>query len=215
LKEAWLEKIDISMIRWFYHLSDYMFWFTAEQKKTLSNLAKDPEKRSDFRTWFVATIALPLVTYAVAVFFNFLLEPTLCALSRDWTKVVLNGSVPIISFGIISSGVSYLMEKLDKDTQGVQGIRKRIMAYALVFLFLTSVLYIFQSIPKLGDEIQGVGNMVILVLTLAMCLGSVSIGAKMYLLQKSVVEGGDLIEGITENVNDQTAELNQFFGDGN
>lgn len=193
-------------------LTNVIFVFNKEQSDILTNIQANSSTRSDFRTWTQITICLPLLTFLVAVGFNFLLAPSCCYIRENWLKFLLNGSIPIISFGIISSGVSYLMETLNTDLPSVQSMRKRVMGIALMFLFLTSVLYIFQSVPFISDGLRPVQSGLVLVVSVVVCMGSISIGRKMYLLQKSMIE--EYYKGIQDVVVGQTSKLTDRYGDG-
>jgi len=200
------------MIKAIKNNTDFIFRFNDDQKKALDSIENNPRTKSDFHTWTIITIALPILTFTVAAIFNCILSPNVDYILNNWPKFLLNGSVPIISFGIISSGVSYLMEELDSNTPVVQSIRRRVMGIAIIFLFLTSILYIFQSVSTVSETLKCVANLILLILSSVVCIFSISIGLKMYLLQNSMV--ADYGKSLKSNVDNMGENLLNAFGDG-
>ena len=121
----------------------------AQAKKLIKLKSKNIE---DYKTWSIYAILLPICAYSFAFLVNLLLlvnQPA-SVTSLEFFQTLNNGSLPIIAFGIISSCISYLMEYIEEaaDQRLIWYLRRKLMAIAVLFLFLTSAIYILQSINR-------------------------------------------------------------------
>ncbi|MBL7682032.1 MAG: hypothetical protein JNK00_01635 [Flavipsychrobacter sp.] len=188
-----------------FQISDWIFFFTKEQVKLVNDVKIREKVISDFKSWILISIILPFFTYLLAAIFNVLLCDNIGMVMSDWPKIFINGSLPIISFGIISSGVPFLMEDLSILNPEVSRIRRRVMAVALLLLFLTASFYIFQTISVINDRLDKAGSALVLFLSVIIAFFSVSVGFKMFLLQSSFQKGID--EEIRNNANNMVAAI--------
>lgn len=186
-------------------ITDWVFFFTGEQKKMVSEVRSREKVTSDFKSWILISIILPFLTYLLAALFNVILCKDIASLWKDWPKIFVNGSLPIISFGIISSGVPFLMEDLSIQNPEVSRIRRRVMAVALLFLFLTASVYIFQTVSLIADRLEPAGSGLVLLVSIIISLFSISVGFKMFLLQSSFQKGID--EEIRNNTSTMVAAI--------
>ena len=168
-----------------FKITDWLFFFGADQREIIRGIHKKGKVSSDFKSWIFISIVLPFLTYLLAAIFNVILCEGIDNFSETWPTIFLNGSLPIISFGIISSGVPFLMEELSKENSDIQRIRRRVMAIALLFLFLTAGFYFFQTVSIINDKLNQLGSFLVLILSVVISLFSVSVGFKMFLLQSS------------------------------
>lgn len=208
-------------------ITEWLFWFTSKHEIKIKNLYKAHEE--DSKTWFIFSILLPFLTYLFSIVANLMIIP-FCELGEKWSSILNNGSLPIIAFGVISAGIPYLMEKI--ENRNIQGreienkqivddsrvefdefhtIRKRVMAVATLFLFLTSGLFIFQSIsPNISKTTSFFSSFLSFALSIIFAWFSASIGVKMYLLQGSFI-GGDFSNSMKESRNNLTQPVNDGF----
>lgn len=191
--------------------TDWIFFFNEDQSNDINKLANNPKFKSDFKTWIMISVALPILTYLFAAFINILLGDGLCYFMANWHKILINGSLPIISFGIISSGVPFLMDEVTGVNAPYQKIRKRVMSIALLFLFLTSGLYILQTLGVVLDKLSQLTSFIIFSFSIYIAAFSISVGFKMYLLQSSILN--DLGSDITTNTENLRKGLQSQFGD--
>lgn len=147
----------------------------------------------DFKVWYIYAALLPLATYTFAFLINFtflLNEPCKFTLKNIFATLN-NGSLPIIAFGIVSSSIPFLMEVIEVENEKRKSIigdlRKKIMAIAVLVLFLTSALYVLQSINREFIILDDYQEIILFVMTFVILLFSISNGGKMFLLQKDTV----------------------------
>ena len=178
-----------------YKITDWIFFFDQSQKKKINEIITDKNKNNDFITWKIISIALPFLTFLVVAFANIIFSNGCPFLGL---KFLNNGSIPIISFGIISSGVSFLMEEM-KENKEYHHIRRRVMGVALLFLFFSASLYLLQTLNVIDNQFTLISEIIILVLSLYISLFSISVGSKMYLLQSGFIPK-DFREEVEENV---------------
>ena len=181
--------------------TEWLFWFTPTQKSKIESLYINHEE--DVKTWMFFSIALPTLTYLFSVLANVLIVPT-CQLPEKLSSILNNGSLPIISFGIVSAGVSYLMEQIDADNLDFHQIRRRIMSVATILLFLTAGLFIFQSIlPNISTHSESWKHLISFIVSLILIWFSASVGIKMYFLQ------GSFVNDFKASVDDKKKDLNK------
>jgi hypothetical protein len=168
-------------------IKNWFFFFSEDHKAKIDQLRN--ENTESLKTWGVFTVILPLLPFFFSVFIHFLIYG-----AQDWTKM-LTGSIPIISFGIVCSGITFLMEKLEikGDDELIMQIKKRIMAVAVSMLFLTASLFIFENLAeRLFNNscpliFQAQYSILLMLSLFCLCL-SARIGQNMFLVQKQLVE---------------------------
>lgn len=79
------------------------------------------------------------------------------------------------------------------------------MAVALLFLFLTASVYIFQTVSLIADRLEPAGSGLVLLVSIIISLFSISVGFKMFLLQSSFQKGID--EEIRNNTSTMVAAI--------
>lgn len=177
--------------KWMRWTSNTLFFLTKTQKKQFNTIKY--VNIEDYKTWTIYSIVLPLAAYIFAFLVNliYLLNHPCELTIKNIFSTFNNGSLPIIAFGIVSSGIPYLMEVIENTAVSkwdiISNLRKKVMAVSVVFLFLTSALYILQSMNRNLIYISGVQEVVIFAVTLFILILACSTGGKMFLLQKSTI----------------------------
>ncbi|WP_346861160.1 hypothetical protein [uncultured Draconibacterium sp.] len=156
--------------RWFLFLND-------EQENYLVTLRK--ENKVSFITWILFSIALPLAPYVISVFINFLLTG-FC----DWGRIVNNGSLPIISYGFITAGIVYILEKIRNDNVIIFQLRERIMPVAVLLLFLNSSIFILETSVK--DTLNTLQHVIVLIVSIFIFYFSLRVSQNMFFLQRKI-----------------------------
>lgn len=180
-----------------YQLTDWIFFFNPKNKENLNRILsaeKNKELSEEFITWKLITVFLPLIPFVLVLVLNMSTNPDSTNLFFSFLN---NGSLPIISFGIISSGMPYLLERLSEFPE-YHLIRRRVMAVSLFFLFLSAALYIFQTLYLFNVKINLITNIASLFLSLYVFTASGSIGYKMFILQSKNIPPYD--EGVKDDV---------------
>jgi hypothetical protein len=180
-----------------YRLTDWIFFFNPKNKEDLKRILsaeKNKELSEEFITWKLITVFLPLIPFVLVLVLNI---STNTDSSNLFFSFVNNGSLPIISFGIISSGMPYLLERLSEFPE-YHLIRRRVMAVSLFFLFLSAALYIFQTLYLFNVKINLITNIASLFFSIYVLSFSGSIGYKMFILQSKNIPPYD--EGVKEDV---------------
>lgn len=198
------------------HLGKFLLLTTRHEKK-ISELYNRHEQ--DLTSWTVFTIVLPLITFFFAACINMIYSECLCS---DWGKIFNNGSIPIIAFGVISSTIPYLVEKLrfkkkngvdkdnnDEDDEEIFDLRKRTLAFATVLLFVTAGLFIIQSVSLFKNDDKR--NWLLLIVAILTTIFSAKIGRIMFLLQSVYITKEGFGESVEENVEEITASVQDHF----
>lgn len=191
------KKLSMEMSGKGYSTTDWIFFFDEKSNKNLNDiLTNDKNKglKEEFITWKLITVFLPLLTFLLVVLLNLL---TIDCKTETFYGFVNNGSLPIISFGIITSGMPYLLEQL-QNFPDFQATRRRVMAISLFFLFLSASLYILQTLSIISNQFTNWTRFVLLVISIYIFLFSCSIGYKMFLLQSKNIK--DFDEEIKDNL---------------
>ena len=196
-----------------------MFFLTKKQRRKLNKIRAN--NIEDYKTWSVYVIVLPLAAFIFAFGLNMLFllnHGNGISLSEEIEHVFIiinNGSLPIIGFGIVSSSITYLMEVIDEgkksQTANLAYIRRKIMSISVLVLFLTSALYILQSISRDFFPSSIVQDIIIFVTTLVILILAISTGRKMFLLQKLTIEN-DYAVSIHKSTNSFSQGLENQFG---
>lgn len=179
-----------------FYITDWIFLFDKTKKESFRKIITSPQNpylKDEFKTWKLITVYLPLITFLFVVFLNLITSGN----SDDFIKYFNNGSLPIIAFGIITSGMPYLMEQLE-EYPDYHMVRRRIMAIGLFFLFLSSVIYILQTVEIVSLKLTFCINILIFVLSCFVFMAAQSIGYKMYLVQSKHIK--DFSQDIQDNV---------------
>jgi len=183
-----------------YLLTDWVFFFKTKHKDEFSKIINHRDNTSlldEFITWKLITVFLPLTTFLFVFVLNILSNQI--ALDNFYSYFN-NGSLPIIAFSIITSGMPYLLEKLENYPE-LYIVRRRVMAIGLIFLFLSASIYIIETLKIITSQFNTCLSFVISLLSIGIFFISVSIGYKMFLLQSKNIRPYD------ENVNDNVRDL--------
>jgi hypothetical protein len=158
---------------WYLFLND-------EQENHLSTLKT--ENNIPFITWILFSIILPLAPFLISILINFLLIG-FC----DWGKILNNGSLPIISYGFITAGIVYIMEKINNDNPVVFQLRERIMPIAVLLLFINSSIFILQTSVK--ETLNGTQHLIVLLTSAIVFYFSLRVSQNMFFLQRKIADG--------------------------
>jgi hypothetical protein len=181
-----------------FFITDWIFFFDKKRKESFNEIIKSPQNKflkDEFKTWKLITVFLPLFTFLFVVFLNLITTE----FSYGSIKYFNNGSLPIIAFGVITSGMPYLLEQLEAYPD-YHMIRRRIMAIGLFFLFFSAVIYILQTLEIVSDKITFCINIIILFFSCFVFIAAQSIGYKMYLVQSKHIK--DFSQDVQDNVKD-------------
>jgi len=191
-------------------VDDIFLWgITDEQKGELKELKKN--HLEDLKSWTIFSVFLPLITFGFAVVTN-LVYSTPSGVKAKWGTFLNNGSLPIIAFGIMSSSLPYMVEKLSlsgaaKDTI-IYSLRKRVVAIVAAVMFLASGLFIIQSLSFLQNNHSQ--NTLLAIGGLIVTIWATILGRAMFLTQSMIVER-DVAGDINDKTKQQKVELaNQF-----
>lgn len=158
------------------------FWFLLlnnDQKDKILKLGED--NKVEYKTWFIFSIVLPLAPFIISILISFLLVGNF-----KWGLIINNGSLPIISYGFITSGIVYLMERINNKELIHYQLRERIMSFSVLFLFLNSAIFIFETTNK--ELLTTIQHQIILVFSLLVFYYSLQTSKVMFLLQKKVLD---------------------------
>lgn len=197
--------------------TEWVYFLKNEKKFDLKSMLENPinkEIKSEYLTWQLITVLLPFVTF----FFVFLLNIfTFDFINKSFFEAMKssfssfnNGSLPIISFSILTSGMPFLLEKLTVYPE-YHLLRRRVMAISMIFLFLSASLYVIQTLNIYKDNFNTQASILQIILGCYVFLFACSIGFKMYLLQSTHIidyEGkiNKNVENLSNSVNDMNDE---------
>lgn len=158
-------------------LWNWIFIPSNEQKNLITGLRDNNHHQS--QTWFFMTVILNLGPFLVAVILERIIHPDniLCFLN--------NGSLPILSFGIIATNFFYLMQNMPdntyEDIKIYENIKMKIYVIGSILMFLSGILYILQSnfISSFYPHFY-IPSIIVSVIAF---IYSISSGRKMFLLQ--------------------------------
>ena len=194
---------------------DWAYSFQEPQISTLKNLYK--KNNDDLWSWTLVTAILPLLTFTFAVFINLFFLDLNKSIIQQIGEMTNNGSLPIIAFGIVSSSVSYLVERLklekEEDESGVFAIRKRTMAVATILLFLSSGLFLLESIKVISNMFRECHHIILFAISIVISVYAVAVGRKMFVLQSNMVSAPpQRPEAQASRVSSHNQDLLQTFG---
>ncbi len=102
-----------------FKLTEWVYLFDEKNKQALNRIVtnkKNKDIKHEFLTWQLITVLLPVVTFLFVFIFNMattnFFKFGLVASANKAISIFNNGSLPIISFGILTSGMPYLLEQL-------------------------------------------------------------------------------------------------------
>ena len=101
-------------------------------------------------------------------------------------QIFNNGSLPLICYSLILSSIIFL---LDKTEPSQEALRKKVLAIAVLLLFISISLYTLLTAQS--DSISDLGHIILLLLSIALFCFTIDISKCMILLQKKIVEGFD------------------------
>lgn len=204
----WFRKVILYPLEWSYS-------FQESQRVTLETLHR--KNSNDLWSWTLVTAILPLLTFAFATIVNLLFLDFNKNIVQQFGEITNNGSLPIIAFGIVSSGVSYLVERLklekEEEESGVFALRKRTMAVATIILFLSSGLFLLESIKVISSMFNEDHHVILFSISTLISIYAVAVGRKMFILQSNMVKNPpSRPETQATRVNTHTQDLQQAFG---
>lgn len=190
-----------------YSQIDWIYFFDKSDESNFEKIFSNPKNTglsSELVTWKLITVSLPVVTFLSVAILNVLTNINQPGLFLGFLN---NGSLPIISFGIITSGMPYLLEQL-QDYPDFHIMRRRIMAIALIFLFLSASLYIVQTLFIINTKLNCITSFIMLITSIFVFFFARSIGVKMFVLQSRNINGlADEIENNVQNLQNAIEDL--------
>jgi len=189
-----------------YILTDWIFFFSKDNQESLTKIfdaARNRDVSDEFVTWKLIIAFLPLIPFLLVLGINISANPIDAHLFYTFVN---NGSLPIISFGIISSGMPYLLEQLGQYPE-YHSIRRRVMAISLLFLFLSTAIYIMQTLYTISQTINNITSFVSMLFAFCIYFFSNSVGYKMFMLQSKN------IDSFEDVINDKVDSLQSSLDD--
>ena len=189
-----------------YKITDWIFCIDETNQKDIEKIISNEKNKDlpdEFVTWKLITVFLPLLTFLIVLILN--ITTNICHFDR-YFSFLNNGSLPIISFSILTAGMPYLLEVLENHPE-YHIVRRRVMSIALFFLFLSAALYIIQTLSIIQNSFNLITNLLLALLSIYVFLTSNSIGYKMFLLQSKNIPPYD------ENVNNEVQGLQGSLSD--
>lgn len=180
-----------------FKLTEWIFFFDQKNKENLNKILThqiNKDLKGELVTWKLITVVLPVVTFFVVLILNI---STNIDKPELFLQFMNNGSLPIISFGILTSGMPYLLEQL-QTYPDFHIIRRRVMAIAMIFLFLSASLYTLQTLHIINERLNCCTSLLLLLASIYVFFFSSSVGFKMFVLQSRNINS--LPEDIEQNI---------------
>lgn len=167
-------KTNCSLKFWVFN---WIFFPSPEQVDRLENLKRNNSSKS--QKWFFISVVLNIAPF-------FLAGGLEAYLHSDNLKYFLNnGTLPILSFGIISTNFFYLLENIPENSTGdrelYENIKLKITVLGIICLFIATILYVFQS--NFIDNFENNHYWPSIVFSSIILIYSISCAKKMFLLQ--------------------------------
>ncbi len=131
--------------------------------------------------WYIFALAGNILPVIIAFGINALINGT-C----NWLKYINNGAIPLVSYGIIISGIYYLIESTKPDHEF---LKKKVLGIAIILLFISISLFTFLSLTNI--PLSRCKLELMLALSIIFGLFAAEISSIMVLMQKSIVQGYD------------------------
>lgn len=173
-----------------YRFTDWIFNFNEKNEKDLKRIllnVQNKELPGEFINWKLITVFLPLLTFLLVLVLN--IVTNICSFDK-YLSFLNNGSLPIISFGILTSGMPYLLEVMQNHPD-YHIVRRRVMSIALFYLFLSASLYILQTLTIIQHSFNVLTNLLLAFISIYVFFSSNSVGYKMFLLQSKNIPNYD------------------------
>lgn len=150
---------------------------SKDEQSVVAQISERQKSKDSISIWFLYSVYGSLLPIILTVILSFL------TLSNPvFYKIVNNGSVSLIAYSIIISAVFYL---LDSTQPSFETIRKKILGYAILTLFINISIYTILNI--FGDRLSGIAQFILLILSICFLWGSIHISKFMVILQESVI----------------------------
>ncbi|MEA5459851.1 hypothetical protein VB796_12420 [Arcicella sp. LKC2W] len=188
----------------YFWIFNWVFVPSSKQITVLNGLRENNESKS--QKWFFIAVILNLAPFLLASLLEWYLH-------IDNFKCFLNnGSLPILSFGIIATNFFYLIENIpensNQDKELYQNMKLKVSVVAIISLFISTILYVFQSnfiLLFLPEHY----NISIYISLIVFCY-AVSCGRKMFLLQNSfLIDYAASVNDIQEKLEEHDDEFEQ------
>jgi hypothetical protein len=170
-----------------------------KEKEIIESLAN--ENIDETRNWLYISVLLNLFPFI----FSLLIE--LVVNRGNWLCLLNNGSLPILAYSLLATNFFYLLENVPavKESTSFHNVKTRLYVLAVLTMFISAVLYIFQS--NFSNEFQHGHLVYSLIISVTMLVMSIVWGSKMYLLQQ------EKIETYSDNLAKQSRNLSQPDGE--
>lgn len=161
---------------WF-GIFNFPYLYSYSEFNVLFWLSQHHRKKSFF--WLLISVILNLFPFLLTIVIAY------CTGNIELLCFINNGSLPIISFGIVTTNFVYLIENLSTDREIYSNLKTLTTVYAIILIFVLALLFIFQS--NFLDSFTHSQLTLSLGLSIVCFVLSVSLGKKMFLLQNKLV----------------------------
>jgi hypothetical protein len=194
---SFMSKVNFWIFNW-------IFVPSPEQVDRLEDLTRNNLSKS--QKWFFISVILNVAPFILAG----VLE---AYLHSDNLKCFLNnGTLPILSFGIISTNFFYLLENipgnLTDDKELYENMKLKITVLSIICLFIATTMYILQSnfIGNFGNNHYWPS----IIFSIVVLIYSVSCAKKMFLLQNIfLTDYAKTISNLKNDLNKKDDEFKQ------
>jgi len=179
-------------------------WPLLPNKKEAEVLKDLQDENSDeTKNWIYISVLLNLFPFVFSLAIEYFNN------NQNLLCLVNNGSLPILAYSLLATNFFYLLENVPSfdNSKSFQNIKTRLYVLAVLTMFISAVLYVFQS-----NLINGFHNNHLRIsagVSTLMLIMAIAWGSKMYLLQQKKI--ADYAEGVNE---ERRRLITQNDGDG-
>ena len=161
-------------------------WFLipdSSQQSLIVSLVNSNKHK--LQKWFYITVLLNISPFLVSVMFEAAVN------SGNVLCILNNGSLPILTIGILATNLVYLNENTPdisnkNEREGIDGLKGKVLVVAVLILIVSAFLYFAQS--NFVNSFNGNQLKYSLYTSVILFVYSVSCGRKMFLLQKETMK---------------------------
>ena len=165
---------------------DVQYWFLKKTDLVEINTYRDSEiGREEVSLLNIFSLWGNLLPILIALGMSILLMDNRKYAELDTINIIRlinNGSIPLICYSIILSGVGFI---LDKTTPEHPALRRKVLGIGILLLFISVTLY--TLLTSLNSTIKDTGHFVLLLISVFVMYNAVKITYTMVLLQNKVV----------------------------
>ncbi|MER0441598.1 hypothetical protein [Emticicia sp. W12TSBA100-4] len=161
----------------YFWIWNWIFVPSEKQKNLIYSLQQNNSSQS--QKWFFIVVVLNLFPFIIASIIERILH------SDNFLCFLNNGSIPILSFGILATNFFYLIENVPENDpeyrEIYENMKLKVTVVTIILLFISTILYIFQS--NFINYFLPQYYTLSIVISTVILIYSVSGGRKMFLLQ--------------------------------